>query len=73
VVTAAISLIDGAALIGLPVESITEVYGKLPLYKEGIGWLLPAIAGALLGYLWGSLRPKPKGEQKAYQEKPSNT
>lgn len=73
VVTAAISLIDGAALIGLPVRRITDVYEHLPLYKEGIGWLLPAIAGALLGFLWGSLRPKRKGEQEVYREKPSNT
>ncbi|MFD2369143.1 branched-chain amino acid transport system II carrier protein [Brevibacillus sp. GCM10020057] len=73
VVTAAISLIDGAALIGLPVDAITEAYGHLPLYKEGIGWLLPAVAGALLGFLWGSLRPKRKGEPKLYRETTSNT
>lgn len=73
VVTAAISLIDGAALIGLSVSGITDAYEHLPLYKEGIGWLLPAIAGALLGFLWGSLRPKRKGEQEVYREKPSNT
>jgi LIVCS family branched-chain amino acid:cation transporter len=55
------------------VGGFTDVYAHLPLYKEGIGWLLPAIAGALLGFLWGSLRPKRKGEQEVYREKPSNT
>lgn len=73
VVTAAISLVDGASKMGLPVSAITDVYGYLPLYKEGIGWLLPSIAGALLGFLWGSLRPKRQRNLETYREKPSNT
>lgn len=70
--TAAISLVDGAAHFGLPVDAITKVYGHLPLFEEGIGWLLPAIAGALLGFLWGSLRPARKRQQAEYRERTEN-
>jgi LIVCS family branched-chain amino acid:cation transporter len=72
IASAAISLMDGASMVGLPVEGITAIYANLPLHEEGIGWLLPAIAGALLGYLWGSLRPAKKTKSAVYQEKTSN-
>jgi LIVCS family branched-chain amino acid:cation transporter len=57
--TALISLVDGAAMLGLPVEGITAVYNKLPLYSQGVGWILPALAGAVIGFLWGLIRPAP--------------
>ncbi|MFP3415671.1 branched-chain amino acid transport system II carrier protein, partial [Bacillus sp. SIMBA_074] len=45
VATALISLMDGLTSVGLSVDAITSIYKHLPLHKEGIGWLLPAIAG----------------------------
>lgn len=68
IATACISLVDGLKLLGLPVESITSLYSGLPLYAEGIGWLLPAIAGALLGFLWGSMRPGKQKQRAEFQE-----
>lgn len=56
VTTAAISLTDGLKQLGVPMDAITALYKHLPLYAEGIGWLLPAFVGGMLGYLWGSLR-----------------
>ncbi|MFC8685369.1 branched-chain amino acid transport system II carrier protein [Brevibacillus porteri] len=53
--TAVISLLDGAAQLGLSIDSLTPILEQLPLYKVGIGWLVPAFAGALLGLLWASL------------------
>lgn len=73
IATAAISLIDGLVLLGAKLDQITAVYKNLPLYEEGIGWLLPAIAGSLLGFLWGSLRPRRSQEKTAYREKTSGT
>lgn len=72
VATALISLMDGLSSVGLSIEAITSIYKHLPLHKEGIGWLLPAIAGALLGFLWGSLWPSKQTKQEIYQEKASN-
>jgi len=60
--TALISLVDGAAMMGLPVKAITAIYNNLPLYSEGVGWILPALAGAVIGYLWGLIRPARAGE-----------
>jgi LIVCS family branched-chain amino acid:cation transporter len=68
IATACISLVDGLKLLGLPVESITSLYSGLPLYAEGIGWLLPAIAGALLGFLWGSMRLGKQKQRAEFQE-----
>lgn len=57
--TAAVSLVEGASMMGLPVQSITLLYGKiLPLYSQGVGWIVPALAGGLLGYIWGLIRGK---------------
>ena len=72
VATALISLVDGLSSMGLSIEAITSIYKHLPLQKEGIGWLLPAIAGALLGFLWGSLWPSKQTKQELYQEKAGN-
>lgn len=49
--TSFISIFDGfkAAEITFPV--IEQVLVHLPLYSQGIGWLIPGIAGALLGYI----------------------
>ncbi|MGK5510422.1 branched-chain amino acid transport system II carrier protein [Brevibacillus formosus] len=54
--TAVISLLDGASQLGLSIDSLTPILEQLPLYKVGIGWLVPAFAGALFGLLWASLR-----------------
>lgn len=69
--TAVISVLDGIIRLGVfdfltPIMVYLE---HLPLYKVGIGWLLPAIAGALLGFLWGKLRPKKQGETRTVKEK----
>lgn len=34
---------------GLPVPGLTALAAALPLYEAGLGWLLPAMAGALAG------------------------
>ncbi|RNB60306.1 branched-chain amino acid transport system II carrier protein [Brevibacillus gelatini] len=69
IATAVISLPDGFATAGIKIAAIAPLLEQLPLYKEGIGWLLPAIAGALIGFLWGSLRPGRKGKQEVLEQK----
>lgn len=48
--TALVSIVDGLKALQLSVSWAESLYGWLPLYSEGIGWLLPAILGALFGY-----------------------
>ena len=61
ILTFFVSIIDGySALVGsLPkatvawLESIQGFYlDYLPLYDIGLGWILPAVVGALLGLIW---------------------
>ena len=43
-------------------DKILEFYKEyLPLYDLGLGWILPAALGALVGALYGQLR---KGREK---------
>ena len=37
--------------VGLSIPGLTALAGLLPLYQEGLGWLVPAVAGGVLGAL----------------------
>lgn len=54
VATAFVSVFDGLRGVGIDVKSVTSILSYLPLYEQQIGWLIPAIVGALIGVL---LRP----------------
>ncbi|WP_254119536.1 branched-chain amino acid transport system II carrier protein [Bacillus sp. FJAT-29790] len=49
--TGFIGLIDGLNAAGMNVSGITEALNFLPLFEQGIGWLVPAIGGAVIGYV----------------------
>ncbi|NDK57437.1 branched-chain amino acid transport system II carrier protein [Pontibacter sp. BT213] len=50
-----VSLVDGVNAAGLELE-ISKLFAEyLPLYSLGMGWLVPAIVGGFIGYLF-SLR-----------------
>ncbi|MDY0854367.1 hypothetical protein SPE26_23280 [Bacillus thuringiensis] len=34
-------------------DCIENIYDFIPLYEAGIGWILPAVLGSCVGYLWG--------------------
>ncbi|MGG4394160.1 branched-chain amino acid transport system II carrier protein [Paenibacillus thiaminolyticus] len=51
--TVLISLFDGLKEAKVPVEQVTEWLKHIPLYKQGIGWVIPAIAGGIIGWLVG--------------------
>jgi LIVCS family branched-chain amino acid:cation transporter len=49
--TFTVSLFDGLNAADLPIETVNAVLSRiLPLYHAGLGWLIPAIIGGLLGY-----------------------
>lgn len=48
--TGIISLIDGLNTAGLNVSALTDALNFLPLFDQGIGWIVPAIVGAVVGY-----------------------
>ncbi|UTR10236.1 branched-chain amino acid transport system II carrier protein [Evansella sp. LMS18] len=63
-----VSIIDGYSALSdsLPgatvslLEAVKLFYiDYLPLYHLGLGWILPAVAGALIGYIWPARQTKP--------------
>lgn len=48
--TGLIGLVDGLNAAGLNVSSLTNALNILPFFNQGIGWLIPAIIGGLIGY-----------------------
>lgn len=49
--TAFISIYDGIKQAGFTITWYEELLSFLPLYTQGIGWLVPALAGAVIGYI----------------------
>ena len=47
---AIISIVDGLNIAGIHIVFLEEMYRAIPLYDEGVGWLVPAILGAIVGY-----------------------
>ncbi|SET75888.1 branched-chain amino acid:cation transporter, LIVCS family [Oceanobacillus limi] len=48
--TAMISLYDGLIAFGFKLDNLTTFLAMLPFFEIGLGWLIPAIAGGLLGF-----------------------
>lgn len=48
--TGLISLIDGLKTAGIELQIIIDLLSNLPFYNEGMGWIVPALFGVLLGY-----------------------
>lgn len=48
--TGIVSLIDALTSAGINLGGIAELTSSLPLAAQGIGWILPAIIGALVGF-----------------------
>ncbi|MFC3884132.1 branched-chain amino acid transport system II carrier protein [Bacillus songklensis] len=60
-----VSLFDGLNAAHLPIQAVNNLFNHiLPLYNVGLGWILPAVAGGVIGYGVSLLRagyaPTPK-------------
>lgn len=64
VLTGIISVYDALKSAGFEVEAITRVFSYLPFYEEGIGWLVPAIIGTLIGIIIARLTHASNSQQK---------
>ncbi|WP_242503641.1 branched-chain amino acid transport system II carrier protein, partial [Bacillus albus] len=50
--TALISIGSGLKQSNIDIAFIENFYKYIPLYDSGIGWILPAVLGACIGYLF---------------------
>ncbi|WP_416828940.1 branched-chain amino acid transport system II carrier protein [Ectobacillus polymachus] len=64
--TGIVSVYDGLKAF-LPLQSFGHMMDVLPLSAYGLGWVLPAIVGALLGFLWDKLDKKHTGSSDELQ------
>jgi LIVCS family branched-chain amino acid:cation transporter len=56
ILTSIVAVFDGLNAAGISFVPINDLFATiLPLYGVGLGWILPAIVGAVLGYVWGKL------------------
>lgn len=50
--TLIVSVFDGLNAAGISVGSVNDIFSNtLPLYDVGMGWLVPAIVGGIIGYV----------------------
>lgn len=49
--TGVISIVDALGQVGINLGHVTELCKKLPLYSQGLGWIIPAIIGIVLGVI----------------------
>ncbi|MFE4133039.1 branched-chain amino acid transport system II carrier protein [Peribacillus sp. YIM B13482] len=59
--TAIISIMDGLMASGIKMETVSDLFIQyLPLYSVGVGWVIPAIIGGLLGYMISLMKRDPR-------------
>ena len=49
--TGVVSVVDALSQAGFSSELLLSYFSKLPLYSQGLGWILPAAVGIVLGML----------------------
>ena len=54
VCTSFVSILESLGKFGLRIN----FFNYLPLYSKGLGWIVPALVGALVGYMFGKIRNK---------------
>jgi LIVCS family branched-chain amino acid:cation transporter len=60
------SAFDTLNNIGLLSENMLAVLHRMPLFKEGIGWLLPGVIAFIISFVAGNMRPaKPQPDVTA--------
>ena len=57
--TFCVSIFDGFDSAGINVLNISTILAKyLPLYSVGLGWVVPALVGAVVGICWAKIEKK---------------
>ena len=56
--TATISILDALGQVGLQFGFVSTLLKKLPLYEQGLGWVIPALLGLVIGGLYEFISSK---------------
>lgn len=49
--TGVVSVVDALSQAGISIGFLVNAFSKLPLYSQGLGWIVPAVLGMTLGYV----------------------
>jgi branched-chain amino acid:cation transporter, LIVCS family len=52
-----VSIYDGLTTAGIKIDLISAGFNFIPLYTNGLGWLLPSIVGGLMGLFFQNAKP----------------
>ena len=58
-----VGIVNGLESIGISLGIISEWVKVIPMYDLGIGWVIPAIIGCILGYLIPTKVKKSEGDE----------
>lgn len=64
--TAVVSVVDALEQVGITMGVVNKLLDKLPFYSQGLGWMIPALVGLLLGIVLKEVKGK-VGENKNIQ------
>ena len=56
ILTGIVSIFDALAELNITIVKVDQLFGYLPLYAQGIGWIVPAIIGTIIGIILTKLR-----------------
>ena len=56
--TGVVSIVDALGQVGIRVGVVTRLFEKLPLYPQGLGWVVPAMLGLILGLILNLVKVK---------------
>ena len=56
--TGIVSVVDALSKAGVNLGGLVEMFNNLPLYESGLGWVIPAIIGIVLGVIVMSFNKK---------------
>lgn len=55
---------DGLNNAGITIGFLEKAVSFIPFFDLGIGWIVPAIAGCIIGLIWTKVKPKPNLNHK---------
>lgn len=70
--TGIVSLIDAIVQIGIAKESLVKLISYLPLYSEGLAWIVPAVVGIILGLILKIVKGEDFSRTEGLREEVSN-
>ena len=56
--TGIVSIFDALGQVGIEFGFIINLFNKLPLYSKGLGWVVPALIGIIVGILYKVVKEK---------------